>query len=321
MICSKSLSSGENLPVLHDALWGQRCQSLTFTVEETGSTNSQLLASPPRLDAYGTLFLEIGNAQKGQARFRVTVDDDGSSPGPYAGTVTRGMPYVGRPGFSEAFAPPITREFAVCVQQVNQAPDFSIIPEISAPSGTAERQHLLVFAVNVTAGPGDVGQTLSWQFLFDNALLFAKEPILTVEDHWVHDSKMLVAGVLNVTLRSFASGSSDFTIGLVDDGGDAQAGDINFSRTQKFRLTVTTPNAEPSFELSISRLDIVEDSGEHTINRGIVDARAGPESEAWQELTFKLHSVRAVHSMWPADSLFSSFQILHLQLPATGTQK
>ena len=324
MICSRGLSSGENLPVLDDALWGQRCQSLTFSIQEVNSTNPLLLAAPPRLDAHGTLFLEISNTQRGQARFRVTIDDDGSSPGFSPGTVRRGMPYVGRPRFSEAFGTPKSREFAVCVKQVNQPPAFSVIPEIFAPSGTAERQHLLVFAVNITAGPGDVGQTLSWRLYgFDNALLFSAEPVLTVQDHWVHASKGQVAGVLNVTLRSFASGSSLFTIGLVDDG-PAMVGDINFAQPQDFRLTVTTPNFEPSFELSFSRLNILEDSGEHTIRDGVIDARAGPALEDSQVLTITLHSVKAVGSLWPPESLFSSFRISdrdHLNSPPAGKRK
>ena len=326
MICSRSLSesSGENLPVLDDALWGQTCQSLTFSIEEVNSTNPVLLAAPPRLDAHGTLFLEISNTQRGQARFRVTIDDDGSSPGFSPGTVRRGMPYVGRPGFSEAFATPTSREFAVCVKQVNQPPAFSVIPEIFAPSGTVERQHLLVFAVNITTGPGDVDQTLSWRLYgFDNALLFSAEPVLTVEDHWVHGSKVQVAGVLNVTLRNFAFGSSLFTIGLVDDG-PARDGDTNFAKPQDFRLTVTTPNFEPSFELSFSRLDILEDSDEHTIRDGVIDARAGPAFEDSQVLTITLHSVIAVDSLWPAESLFSSFRISHsdhLNTPPAGKSK
>ena len=290
-----------------------------LTVEALESTNPLLLATLPRIDALGNLFFDISTGHKGQARFSVKIADDGSSAGPTEGTVARGAPYVGRPAFSKAFSIPAAHEFAICVVKVNQQPTFSTL-NVSAPSGTYERQRRVVFAVNVSAGPGDVGQTLSWRYSYDNALIFVHVPVLTVQHNWIVGSTMMMVGIMDVEIKSNVYGHSDFTVILSDDGvGNAQRGDINTSIAQTFRLTVTSPNYEPSFELVVGEINVLEGSGEQYFENAIRSARAGPQSEAWQELAFSLHNVTAVQTMWPPAKLFNSFQIIPYHSPATGT--
>lgn len=187
MVCRLGFPPDANEPILDDVLWGQSCQTITLTVEALKSTNPRLLATQPRIDTLGNLIFDVANGHKGQARFSVRIADDGSSAGTStlpAGTVSRGAPYVGRPGFSEDFTTPAKYEFAICVVAVNQQPTFSTL-NVVAPSGTYERQHRVVFAVNISAGPGDVGQTLSWRYSYDNALIFVDMPVLTIQENWI----------------------------------------------------------------------------------------------------------------------------------------
>ena len=278
---------------------------------ELDSTNPSLLAAQPHIDPDGNLFLVVNSGHRGQARFSVSIADDGSSPGPTAGTVARRMPYIGRVGFSQMHSPPAAQEFSVCVVEVNQQPKFTVIPDIFAPSGTLARRSRIAFAFNVTAGTGDIGQTLTWVYSYDNPAIFVGLPILTVEEHWTDGSKLRVAGVMDVTVKADAVGHTNFTITLVDDGpSDPLRGDVNTSNTQSFRLTVVRPNYEPSFDLGISTIEILEDAGEQSLENVIYNIRAGPESEAWQVLSFSLHNISVVQSVWPAEGLFESFAIV-----------
>jgi uncharacterized protein (DUF1015 family) len=69
---------------------------------------------------------------------------------------------------------------------------------VLASSGSLARAHRLAFALNVSAGSGDAGQTLSWAFSYSNALIFVEEPVLTVDYDWMvserGEAKMMVAG-------------------------------------------------------------------------------------------------------------------------------
>ena len=51
-------------------------------------------------------------------------------------------------------------------------------------------------------------------------------------------------------------------------------------------------------------------TGEQYIKNAIRNARAGPESEVDQELSFYLHNITAVDSQWPAQGLFMFFRIV-----------
>ena len=318
-VCSSSVG-WSSLASLDDALLGLSCQTLNFEFTPIATNNPGLLSQAPAMDETGNLVFAVAKGQKGQTRFSVTIRDDGASRG-FSGGVINGMPYFGREGFSEDFINPEAHEFSICVVAVNQQPNFSILQAVTAPSGTFRTPYLIVFAVNISAGEGDVGQALSWQFDYTNPDIFAEVPILTVEDAagWsaAAASHTMLVGVMNVTLKTHLyDTSSEFSVYLVDDGpGDKRRGDRNISNEQRLRLTVTSPNFSPSFELFVTTLQLVEDSGEQFVENAIRNATAGPASESWQSLNFSLHKVTAEATSWPPASLFSSFSISSYHTP------
>jgi hypothetical protein len=88
---------------------------------------------------------------------------------------------------------------------------------------------------------------------------------------------------------------------------------------------VVRPNYEPSFDLGISAIEILEDAGEQYLENVIYNIRTGPESEAWQVLSFSLHNISVVQSVWPAEGLFQTFAILlnrtHTRLSAGNIRR
>ena len=297
------MACGPNLP----------CQTVSLTVKLLHTTNPLLLASPPQINSEGELVFDVGNGQKGQARLSVSIADDGSSVSlsedassaeTQVTQVRQGAPYVAPPGPSEFLDMPLAREFTICVSQVNQPPSFSAFDVSAGSFEKATLQHI-VFALNISAGATDTGQKLSWIYAHDNALIFADEPVLTVEDSWAVGPTRIMAGVMHVIINSNAQGYSDFTLTLADDGPcNAERGDSNTSASHTLRLTVVQPNNEPSFEFSNSTLYLVEDAGRQYVANAIRDARPGPPSEASQELAFVLKSITAVDSKWPPEGLF-----------------
>ena len=118
----------------------------------------------------------------------------------------QGAPNVASPGTSEPLDMPLAREFTICVSQVNQPPSFSAFDVSAGSFERATLQHI-VFALNISAGETDIGQTLSWIYSNDNALIFADEPVLTVEDSWAVGPTRIMARVMHVIIKSNAQGT------------------------------------------------------------------------------------------------------------------
>ena len=224
-------------------------QTVSLTVKLLHTTNPLLLVSPPQINSDGKLNFSVGNGQEGQARLSVSIADDGSSVSlsedasreeTQVTQVRQGAPYVTPPWSSESLDMPLAREFTICVSQVNQSPSFSAF-DVSA--GSFERATLV-------------------DLRNDNALIFADDPVLTVEDSWDVGTTRIMTGVMHVIIKSNAQGYSDFTLTLADDGlCNAERGNTNTSVSHTLRITVIQPNNEPSFEFSNSTLYLVEDAG------------------------------------------------------------
>jgi methionine-rich copper-binding protein CopC len=121
----------------------------------------------------------------------------------------------------------------ITVVNVNDAPSFACGPAVSADS-TAGAASFLNWATGITAGPNEASQTLTFEITANtNPGLFSAQPAVSSN------------GTLTFTPVVNASGSSNITIRLRDDGGTANGG-VDVSTSCSFTITVDAPPAVSS---------------------------------------------------------------------------
>ena len=120
----------------------------------------------------------------------------------------------------------------VSVNAVNDAPSFTLgaNPSFAEDSGA----HTVIgFAVGNKGGPEESAQTLTYVIDNDsNAALFSVAPAISS------------AGDLTFTGAANAAGVATITVHVVDNGPNG-GGDVNFSPTQQFTITLTQVNDAP----------------------------------------------------------------------------
>ena len=170
----------------------------------------------------------------------------------------------------------------ITVNAVNDAPSFVSGGDVTVDedSGVAGA-HSLAWASAISPGPGESGQTVSFNVSNGNNALFSVQPAISG------------SGTLSFTLASNANGSALVTVTAQDTGGIANGGD-DTSDAQTFTITVTpvndAPVAQPKSFAAQANMKIVGLTGFLT---GVLDADAGTGSPACDPTPFALASASA----------------------------
>ncbi|MBX2821473.1 MAG: tandem-95 repeat protein [Rhodothermaceae bacterium] len=123
-------------------------------------------------------------------------------------------------------------QFQVTLAAVNDAPSFSVGPNISIPEDSPA-QTIPNWATNLSPGPAnEASQTLSFNVSTDNNDLFNVLPTINAN------------GLLAFTPMPNASGTAVVTVTLMDSGGTGNGG-VNTSAPVNFTITLTPLNDPP----------------------------------------------------------------------------
>ena len=164
----------------------------------------------------------------------------------------------------------ITQTFTIAINEVNDPPSFtkggdqSVYEDDGAISVPG-------WASDISAGPNESGQTLTFHLTTDNDTLFSVPPAV--------DSS---SGTLSYTPAGDSNGWTTVSIWLTDDGSGN-----NTSATQTFYITVNAVNDPPAFTKG-SNENISEDAGAQTVPGWATAITKGPINESGQSLTFNL---------------------------------
>src|SRR5439155_1506286 len=144
----------------------------------------------------------------------------------------------------------ITRTFTVTVAAVNDPPSFTKGADVSVLED-AGAQTIATWATNITAGPNEASQTVTFQVSNDNGALFAVAPAIAPN------------GTLQFTPAADANGSATVTVRLHDNGGTANGG-VDTNAAQTFTINLTPVNDPPSFTAG-GNVTVLEDAGAQSV--------------------------------------------------------
>ena len=167
--------------------------------------------------------------------------------------------------------PAAAQTFTITVTAVNSAPSFTAGPDQSvledAGAGTVAG-----WATDISPGPGEGGQSVTFSASNDNTGLFSAQP------------QVQPNGTLTYTPAANASGVATVTVRALDDGGTALGGS-DTSAPQTFTITVTAVNDAPAFTAGAGQLVLI-DSGPHVVGGWATGISAGP-GEGGQSVTLQ----------------------------------
>lgn len=176
----------------------------------------------------------------------------------------------------------------VPVVVINKAPSFTKGANQTVLED-ATSQEINNWATAISAGSGDVGQTVNFVVTNNNNALFSSQPAISP------------TGVLTYTPAANANGTATVTVVLKDNGG-TDGGGKDASAAQTFTITVTAVNDAPSFTLSSTALTVLEDAAAQSLANFASDRSSGP-NEASQTLSFLVtNDNAALFSAQPAIS-------------------
>jgi hypothetical protein len=185
-------------------------QTVTFIVN---ASNPSLFSSLPTVSSTGDLAFTVAANAFGTSTVTVTAQDNGAPP---------------------ASSAPQT--FTITVVGINDAPSFDpggnvTVAEDSGPYSAG-------WAMNISAGPNEGAQTVSFNVSNNDNSLFSAQPTISP------------SGVLMFTPAPNASGTATVTVSLSDNGGTANGG-VDTSGQVTFTITITPvadpPTANPDF--------------------------------------------------------------------------
>ena len=249
-------------------------QQVSFVV---GSDAPTLFSVQPKIAPDGTLSFTPAPNAYGTAHVAVSAQDDG-------GTANGGRDTSAQQSFTITLAP------------VNDAPSFVAGSDVTVPED-AGVQALSGWATQISDGPGESGQALSFQETADtNPSLFSVEPAVDP-----------ITGALTFASAPDANGSATITIVIHDDGGTANGG-ADTSAAQSFTITIGSVNDAPSF-LAGTDQTVLEDSGAQTVVGWATQISPGPPNESGQNLDFEVQN----------DTKPALFSVAPAIDPSTGT--
>ena len=226
-------------------------QSIAFM---TSTNNDSLFTTIPQINTYGTLTYQLAPDAYGTALVSVYLKDNGG---------------VSNGGIDTS----TIQQFSINVVAVNDAPVFTKGPNLEvledAPLQT------LQWATDISAGPNETHQALTFYVTADKNELFAELPLITPD------------GILSYRPAPDMNGTTIVEVFLKDDGTRKRTvGDT--SEKQYFSITIKPVNDDPSF--SVSDITILEDSGPQTFTNNVYNISTGPQNESDQFISFNVTS-------------------------------
>lgn len=167
---------------------------------------------------------------------------------------------------------PATRQITVTVQNVDEAPVFTIEEPAHTSNEDAGLQTVTDFATGISAIEPD--QTGSLDFVFTQTggtLTFAQAPDIDP-----------VSGDLTYEAAGDANGTATFNVTLTDSGSDT-APNSNTSSAVEVTITVNAVNDAPTFSLGDDQ-EVDEDAGAQTVTGFLTGAIAGPTDEQLSQM-------------------------------------
>ena len=235
-------------------------QTLTFDATVTSTVGNLAFIAGPAIDPItGDLTYTAAPNTNGSANVAVFLMDDG-------GTANGGDDTSD------------TQQFTITVNEVNDAPSFTMTADPPAIIEDSGAQSVAGFATAISPGPTDeLGQVLTFTLVVaqttDN-ISFEVAPAIDP-----------LTGELTYTADEGTFGTATVDVFLMDDGGTANGGD-DTSETQQFTITVTPLNSAPSFTLPNEQPGSLEDALPVTIAGFASNIDPGAPADAGQILTF-----------------------------------
>lgn len=247
----------------------ESAQTVSFLVT---NDNPALFSTAPAISPAGVLTYTLAANAFGVATVSVQARDNG-------GVANGGV---------DTSAP---QTFTITVTNVNDPPSFSVVlanvnQTVNEDAGP---QTVAAWASNISAGPNESAQSLTFTVTTNNPALFSAGPVVTP------------SGVLMYTPAPNISGSCVARVTLQDDGGTADGGE-DLSTQLTFAITVRPVNDAPSFVIGAAP-SVLEESGPETLPGWATAISAGPPDEATQTVDFIVTTDRPeLFSVLPAIS-------------------
>lgn len=215
-------------------------QSVNFTVQ---SSDPGLIPNPTITGSGASRQLNVNPAPNASGAVMMTViaQDDG--------------------GLSNGAFDTFIRRFMIVVNEVNDAPQFDVIPDLTILEDVVET----VTLVNLNPGPSESSQALNLTATSSNPTLIPN-PVIN-------------GSVLTLTPSPNSNGTATITVTVTDDGGTLNGGVDSFQRS--FQVTVTPVNDAPSFDI-LGNQSVLEDSAATTVT--VQNLLAGPSDESGQSI-------------------------------------
>jgi hypothetical protein len=234
-------------------------QALSFTVT---NNNNALFSVQPSINATtGTLTFTSGSQLSGVANVRVRLGDNGG---------------IANGGIDSSSVV----NFTITVNPVNDVPSFTAGTDQSVYEDSGA--HIVSgWAQSMSSGPAnESSQVLTFSVTNDNSALFTVQPSVDA------------TGTLSYTPKADAFGSATVSVKLSDDGGTANSGIDQVTKT--FILTISPVNDVPSFSAGTDQT-ASNDAGAQTVPGWASAISAGPANESAQTLTFQVTNTDNFH--------------------------
>lgn len=263
-------------------------QTVSFEVTALDPTRFNGLAGQPRINPAGELTYDLAPdvnlLNAGPILVRVVAVDNGPAAGDRAG-----IPDVNRS---------VEQTFTILVQDVNDAPGFSIPSPIISIQEDLESSPLPGFLTNIVAGPptasdeiGPPGQAVSFIVRALDPTRFSVQPQITPDGTLSYD--------LAPNVNLINSGPILVEVIAQDDGPatDSRPGipDVHRSAPQTFTISVQDVNDAPEFDVPNSTITIDEDLENSPLSGFLAGIQPGPSSAvdelASQTVSFTVSAV------------------------------
>ena len=224
-------------------------QTLTFAVT---NNNNALFLTQPSIAPNGALTYRPAANAAGVATVSVTLKDNGGTANGGADTSA-------------------TQTFTITVVQINEAPSFTKGGTQTVVEDSGVRT-VIGWASNISAGPLESSQLLTFTVTNNNNALFAVQPAIAPN------------GTLTFTPALNVSGTAKASIQLRDDGGTANGGK-DTSAVQTFTINVSSANDAPTFTKGPDQT-VLEESGPQSVPGWATGMSPGPANESTQTVSF-----------------------------------